>query len=256
VTREDFRRELGDAVDSISGSPDPALPERVRAALVHAPEQRGPVWIGALAAAVIAVIIVGVLLVGNPLNRGPLLPGGVGHVTPTPCCPSFPTPAPSPSPTPAPSPSPTPTASPLACVSGPTTVTTQTAPPLALIDAVRTGTHTGYDRLTIEFQNGRTGTIEITPQANTKFVRDGIGDTVTLAGKYGLLIKITGADNHTAFSGSTDIKTPSYPGILEVRRVGDFEGTVHWAVGLASNDCYRATILTSPTRLVVDIQTG
>ena len=248
MTREDFRRELGDAVDSISGSPDPALPDRVRAALVHAPEQRGPVWIAALAAAVIAVILVGVLLVGNPLNRGALVPGGVGHPTQTPCLPTCPPPAATPTPGPTPSP--------FVCGSAPTTLTTQTAPPLALIDAVRTGTHPGYDRLTFEFKNGRTGTITLVPQANTKFVMDGSGATVTLAGQYGLLIKITGADNHTAFSGSTDIKTPSYPGILEVRRVGDFEGTVRWGVGLSSNACYLATILSSPTRLVIDIQTS
>ena len=100
MTREDFRRELGDAVDSISGSPDPALTERVRAALVQAPEQRGPVWVAALAAAVIAVILVGVLLVGNPLNRPPATGG---HATGTPTT----------SPAPSPSPNPSPTASPL-----------------------------------------------------------------------------------------------------------------------------------------------
>ena len=61
MTREDFRRELGDAFDSISGPPSPALSDRVRSALVEAPERRGPVWIAALAAAVIAVILVGVL---------------------------------------------------------------------------------------------------------------------------------------------------------------------------------------------------
>jgi hypothetical protein len=253
MTREDFRRELGDAVDSISGSPDSALPERVRSALVEAPEQRGPVWIAALAAAVIAVILVGVLLVGNPLNRPPATSHGPG---PIPIVSPSSVPSPSPSPMPTPSPSPSPSASPPVCMSTHMTVTNQTAPPLALIDAVRTGTHTGYDRLTIEFKNGRTGTILITPQANTKFVRDGIGDTVTLAGKYGLLIKITGADNHTAFSGSTDIKTPAYPGILEVRRVGDFEGTVRWGVGLSSTPCYVATILSNPTRLVIDIPTA
>ena len=87
-------------MDSISGSPDPALGERVRAALVHAPEQRGPVWIAAVAAAVIAVILVGVLLVGNPLNRGPQVPGGVVHPTPTACAASCQSPAPSPSPSP------------------------------------------------------------------------------------------------------------------------------------------------------------
>jgi type VI protein secretion system component VasF len=96
MTREDFRRELGDAFDAISGSPDPALSNRVRSALVEAPERRGPVWIGALAAAVIAVILVGVLLLGNPLNRGPLVSGGPGTPTATP------TPAASPSPTPVP----------------------------------------------------------------------------------------------------------------------------------------------------------
>jgi hypothetical protein len=247
MTREDFRRELGDAFDSISGSPDPALSERVRSAIVEAPEQRGPAWIAALAAAVIAVILIGVLLVGNPLNRGPLAPGGVGHTTPTPCWPTCPPPGPSPTPSPSPSP--------VGCVTGRMTLTNQTAPPLALIDAVRTGTHTGYDRLTFEFKTSQTGTIQLIPQTNTKFIRDPRGDTVTLAGRYGLLVKITGADNHTAFTGSTDIKTPSYPGILEVREIGDVEGTVQWGLGLTSSACYQATMWANPTRLVIDIRT-
>jgi hypothetical protein len=237
VTREDFRREIGDAFDSISGSPDPAIPERVRAALVEAPEQRGPVWIGALAAAVIAVILVGVLLVGNPLNRPPSNAHGPG-------------------PSPSTVPSPSPTASPFVCVSDALTLTNQTAPPLALIDYVRTGSHAGYDRLTFEFKNSTTGTIKLIPQANTKFVTDAQGKTVTLAGKYGLLIKITGADGHTAYAGSTDYKTPSYPGMLEVRQIGDYEGTVQWAVGLSSSACYQATMMASPTRLVIDIRTS
>jgi hypothetical protein len=81
------------------------------------------------------------------------------------------------------------------------------------------------------------------------------GETVTLAGKYGLLIRIEGADNHTAFTGSTDIKT-SFPGILEVRQIEDFEGVVEWGVGLAAKPCIRTDLLVSPTRLVVDIQTN
>lgn len=246
MTREDFRREIGDAFDSISGSPDPALPERVRAGLQEAPEQRGPVWAAALAAAVIAVILVGVLLVGNPLNRPPATSHGPG-----------PSPIASPSAVPSPSPSPSPTASPAACVAGPTTLTNEVAPPLAFIDAVRTGTNTGYagyDRLVLEFKDATTGTIQLIPRANAKFVTDPQGKTVIVAGKYGLLIKIDGADNHTAYTGPTDFKTPTYPGIKEVREVGDFEGKVQWAVGLASSACYRAMIMTSPTRLVIDIR--
>ena len=241
MTREDFRRELGDAFDSISGSPDPALSERVRSALVEAPEQRGPVWIGALAAAVIAVILVGVLLVGNPLNRPPSLVG-----------PGIPTPSASPTPAQSPSPSPTPTPR---YICGASSTFTGKNPPLsAVISDVRTGTHPeGYDRLTVEFNNGQPGSIEIRPQANTKFVTDPKGDTVTLAGQVGLKVVIHSADAHAAYSGSTDMKT-GYAGIKEVRQLGDFEGYVSYGLGLAKPGCYTAVILTNPTRLVIDIQ--
>lgn len=243
MTREDFHREIGDAFDSISGSPDPALSERVRAGLVEAPEQSGPLWIGALAAAVIAVILVGVLLVGNPLNRPPTTGHGPG-------------PSISPSAVPSPSAAPSASALPFICAAGSSTVTQQTAPPLAYVVAARVGTHTGYDRVTFEFKDARTGTIKLVPQSNAKFITDPKGDTVTLAGKAGLLVKVTGADNHTSFSGSTDLKDPNFPGLLEVRQLGDFEGTVQWGLGLSSNACYRAVIMTSPTRLVIDIQTS
>ena len=234
MTREDFRREIGDAFDSISGSPDPGLHQRVRSALVEAPEnQRVPVWIGALAAAVIVVILVGVLLVVNPLKGSVPVPGT--H--------------------PSPSPSPIPTASPFQCAAGFTTLTNQTAPPTALITAVRIGTHAGYDRVTIEFKDSTTGTIQVFTQAYAQFITDPKGETVTLAGRDGLLVKISGADSHTVFRGSTDIKT-SYPGILEVRELGDFEGKVQWGLGLASSPCYRVAMLENPTRLVIDIQTS
>jgi hypothetical protein len=248
MTREDFRRELGDAFDAISGSPDPALSNRVRSALVEAPERRGPVWIGALAAAVIAVILVGVLLLGNPLNRGPLVSGGPGTPTATP------TPAASPSPTPVPSPMPSPTGSPASICSA-SAITANQAPLAVFIDAVRTGTHAGYDRMTFEFQNGQPPTIELRPQTGTTFTRDGVGDTVKLAGKNGILVIIRGADAHTAYSGPTDIKA-GYAGLREARQVGDFEGVVQWGLGVSSTPCYHAYILNNPTRLVIDIPTS
>jgi hypothetical protein len=246
MTREDFRREIGDAFESISGSPSPALPDRVRAALVEAPEHNDRVWIAALAAAVITVILVGVLLVGNPLNI-PIIPGGPGKHTP-----SFtPAPATTPSPSPAPSPSPTPK-----YICGASTgLVGQAPPPSAFIDAIRTGNHAGYDRVTIEFQNGQPASIEVRPQTDTKFMTDPKGDIVKLAGQVGLRVVIHTSDAHTAYTGSTDIKT-GYSGLLEVRELGDNEGYVTFGLGLASPGCYSATILTNPTRLVIDIQVG
>lgn len=241
MTREDFRRELGDAFESISGSPSPALSDRVRAALVEAPEHGDRVWIAALAAAVITVILVGVLVVANPLNF-PLIPGGRGKSTP------IITPAPVGTPSPSPVTSPT-----AKYICGASTAFVGQGP--QLIDAVRTGTHAGYDRLTIEFKNGLPETVEVRPQTDTKFMTDPKGDTVTLAGQVGLRVKIYSADAHTAYSGPTDIKT-GYSGLLEVRQLGDFEGYVTYGLGLSGPGCYTATILTNPTRLVIDIQTG
>lgn len=243
MTNENFRRELGHAFDEMAGSPSAALPDRVRSSLANVPEQKGPYWIAGVAAVVIALVVIGVLFVGNPLNHQPakIVPGAGASPTP------------SVAQSPSPGSSPTPSSQPFVCASS-TSFTGQQPPPSAYVDAVRTGTHTGYDRLTIEFQNGQPQSIQLQPQANTAFTRDGIGDTVNLAGNDGLLVTIFSGDAHTAYSGPSDIK-PGYTGLLEVRLVGDFEGYVHIGLGLAKPACYRAVIMTNPARLVIDIQT-
>ena len=120
---------------------------------------------------------------------------------------------------------------------------------------VRTGTHSSYDRITIEFQNGQPSSIELGPQSSSTFTNSPRGDNVTLAGSAGLLVVIQGADEHTAYSGSTDFKT-NYPVLLEARQMEDFEGVVQWGLGLSKSACYRAFFLTNPTRLVIDIQSS
>src|SRR5438132_7592215 len=96
MSNENFRRQVNDAIDQISGSPSPALRDRVRSSLTSAPATSGSYWIAAVAAVVIAVLLVGVLVVANPLNRRPPV-GTVAGPTPTP---TTSTPGPSPTPTP------------------------------------------------------------------------------------------------------------------------------------------------------------
>jgi hypothetical protein len=249
VPNENFRRELGQTFDDMIEPPSAALRDRVRSSLAHVPEERGPFWVAGVAAAVIAGVVIGVLFVANPLNRPTNTVGPVVGSSPTPASSQSPVAS-------SPSPSPLPTASsqPFVCAS-PTAFTGQQPPLSAYVDAVRTGSHPGYDRLTIEFQNGQPQSIQLQPQSNATFTRDGIGDTVTLAGNDGLLVAIFSGDAHTAYSGPTDIKT-GYSVLLEVRIVGDFEGYVHLGLGLAQPACYRALILGNPTRLVIDIQTS
>jgi len=247
MSREDFRRELNRAFEAMSGPPSPALSARVRSALSERPPARpGPFWIAGLAAALIAAIVVGVFVVAN-LNR---------HLTSI-----VPGTLPSASPTATPTPVETPPDSSLPAFSCNTytgfapKTTSPPGPPVAFIDAVRTGTHTGYDRITIEFQNGQPSSVELRAQTNSTFTSSPKGEVVTLAGSAGILMVIRGADEHTAYNGATDFKT-NYPVLVEARQMEDFEGVVQWGLGLSKSACYRAFFLTNPTRLVIDIQTS
>lgn len=239
MSRENFRREINREFDAISGSPSPALSARVRSALSQqAPARTGPFWIAGIAAALIAAIVIGLFVVAS-FNRRQT---GLTPVGP---------PAASPSPTATATATPDSSLPPFVCIGS--AVGSESPPTVAYIDAVRTGTHAGYDRLTIEFQNGAAGTVELKPQTSPNFTNSPSGQPVTLNGTAGLLVTIRGADEHTAYSGPTDLKT-GYTALLEARQVQDFEGVVQWGLGLSKSACYRAFYLTSPTRLVVDIQ--
>jgi len=250
VSRESFRRDLNRAFEAMSGPPSPALSARVRSALSQpAPARTGPFWIAGLAAALIAAIVIGVFVIAN-FNRHltSVVPGTLPSASPSARVSESPSAAPTPVQTPPDSSLP-----PFVCGSS-TSIASQNAALSAYIDAVRTGTHTGYDRITIEFQNGQPGSVELRPQSSSTFTNSPRGDNVTLAGSAGLLVVIQGADEHTAYSGSTDFKT-NYPVLLEARQMEDFEGVVQWGLGLSKSACYRAFFLTNPTRLVIDIQT-
>ena len=236
MTNENFRRELGHAFDEMAGSPSAALPDRVRSSLANAPDQKGPFWIAGVAAVVIALVVIGVLFVGNPLNRSnKVVP--VGGPSPTPSAPATPD-----SNLPA-----------FACTSSGQVIDWASPPPTAVIDALRTGTHPGYERLTIEFKSGNLSDLQIHVQTGTVFTRSPRGDQVTLAGNNGILVIIPGADMHTGYTGSADIKV-GYAALVEIRQVEDFEGTVQLALGVSGATCYRAFVLTNPGRLVIDIQ--
>src|SRR4029077_18134875 len=251
MTNERFRRDLNRALEAMSGPPSPALAARVRSALSEpAPARPRPFWVAGLAAALIAAIVIGGFVVSN-LNRHLTsgVPGTVPSASPSAIASASPSVTPTPIQTPPDSSLP-----PFDCGSS-APINSQNGPVVSFIDAVRAGTHTGYDRITIEFQNGQPSSIELRPQGNSTFTQGASGQMVTLAGSAGLLVVIKGADEHTAYSGATDFKT-NYSVLLEARQMEDFEGTVQWGLGLSKSACHRAFFLTNPTRLVIDIQTG
>ena len=257
MPNENFRRELGQTFDDMTGSPSAALRDRVRSSLSDAPERRGPFWIAGLAAALIAALVVGLLVVSN-MNRHQtsLVPGGGPSASPSAPASASPSTSPSAPPSASPNASPSPTTGlpAFTCSSSAGNINFAQPPPVGLVDAVRAGTHPGYDRLTIEFQSGHPTGLGAQEQGGAIFTQGASGQKVTLDGSAGILVTIQHADEHIAYSGPLDFKT-GYPVLLEARQVQDFEGTVQWGLGLSKSACYRTFFLENPTRLVIDIQT-
>lgn len=244
MTNESFRRELGQVFDEMTGSPSAALPDRVRSSLADVPAQRAPFWIAGVAAALIAAMVVGILVVASfKGNQTSITPAGV----------------PTPSPSPTSSPTPESNLPAFQCTDSMTHLDYAKSPNQAVINALRTGTHPGYDRVTVEWSGSPAPTgptsIEVRVQSGTTFTRSPSGLTVSLAGKNGILLIIRNADLHSGYSGPTDIKT-GYATLVEVRQLEDFEGIVQLAIAVSGAPCYRTFLLANPDRLVIDVKSS
>jgi hypothetical protein len=116
---------------------------------------------------------------------------------------------------------------------------------------VRAAAGTGYDRFVIEFDGPVPG-YQVTRQTGAAFTQDASGQLVTLDGSAGVLIRLAPASS----SPSAPLAiSPRATVLREGRNVGDFEGVVHWGLGLASAACMHVFTLDSPPRLVVDFKT-
>ena len=85
-------------------------------------------------------------------------------------------------------------------------------------------------------------------------MKDASGQPVTLQGSSGLKLVFHGATGSPTYTGSTDLK-PELPVVQEAEQIGDFEGVLSWGIGLSQQSCMWTLELTSPTRLVIDVQT-
>ena len=249
-----FRDDIRHAFDGLTDPPAPGFEQRVFSAVRKPVEtQPGSHWALALVAALLAVFMIAGLLFLRGSFRTSLVPGGApsSHVV----APTSPSPEPSPSeePSPTPSTTPSPTASP-----SPTWVTCgfdiPQQPAVGIpsqITHVRVGSDSARDRFVIEF-NGPIPPFELRQQDSTTFTQDASGRPVTLAGSHGWLLVLHGADEHTSYSDPNDFQ-PGYPVLVEARNVGDFEGTVSWALGVSSTpSCPAISTLSGPNRLVID----
>ncbi len=132
------------------------------------------------------------------------------------------------------------------------TVLPATTSAVTKISDVRVGTHAGYDRIVFEFAG--TGRPRLTVAvAHPPFVEDASGQPVNVAGSAFLTLKLYDANGYPTYTGP-DSFSPGYPSLTALVNNGDYEGYVSWVAGLSHQACYSISTLTSPTRIVIDIQ--
>ena len=136
-----------------------------------------------------------------------------------------------------------------------------TAPGRALQEQVRIGTHPGYDRFVIEFEeDGRTpngwsiGWISGTP------LHDASGEPVDIAGSEFLEVRYLGSAGWVTYpeawyQGPQEFFGASFgtANLVEAEMAGDYEGYVTWYVSANTAAPFNVFTLSGPPRLVVDI---
>ena len=128
--------------------------------------------------------------------------------------------------------------------------------PIANIVDVRVGTHDGYDRLVIEFDQG---TPEFTlDRAEPPFSADASGLPLTVEGDSFLGLVMRGGTKQTdagasSYAGPTEFE-PDLPTLVHAVEAGDFERQSTWYLGLEEESCVRVLRLDEPPRLVIDVE--
>jgi hypothetical protein len=129
--------------------------------------------------------------------------------------------------------------------------------PRAQITDVRVGTHAGYDRIVVEFEDGVPP--YILQMATPPLLSDPAGMEMEVAGASFLNLVLMGGtrvteDGELSYGGRTEFRPRDFPVLAELVESGDFEATSAWYIGLQQESCVRVVLLTDPSRLVIDIQ--
>ena len=130
---------------------------------------------------------------------------------------------------------------------------------VALLTAVRAGRHEGFDRVVFQFRRALPG--YDVRYASRPILQDGSGKAVRLAGNHVVRVRMENAldadlTEPTApltYTGPQRFR-PGTPEVVELARVGGFEGVLTWAAGLQDRVDFRVRTLNAPARLVVDFR--
>lgn len=135
----------------------------------------------------------------------------------------------------------------------------------ALAD-IEVGDHAGYERIVFEFTSqisggGPTLTTTVPPYTigyETDPAACGSGNAITIDGAAMLVVNFPSTFSYNPNTGSALVSAPSLTGVQSIVAVEQscaFEGVSTWVFGIDSEAGFRVSELSSPTRLVIDIET-
>jgi hypothetical protein len=117
---------------------------------------------------------------------------------------------------------------------------------------VTAGCHATYDRFVIRARFA-------TPGYDVRYVRrivaDPSGRPVALLGSKRIRVafNLAGGHDNRGRNLLASTLTPRCPNLLQVKKNGDFEGTVSFGLGVRRMTGFRVFRLTDPTRVVIDV---
>lgn len=95
--------------------------------------------------------------------------------------------------------------------------------------------------------------------ADGPIVQDGSGDAVAVSGAAALQVRFNPASSveltgglRKTYTGPTRSTPPGMQKITEVVQVSDFEAYLVWAVGTRSKTPFSVSVLSAPSRVVID----
>jgi hypothetical protein len=118
--------------------------------------------------------------------------------------------------------------------------------------SVAVGCHDDFDRFVIRARFS-------VPGYDARYVRrivaDPSGRPVSLLGarRIRIAFNLAGGHDNRGTNLLAGTLTPRCPNLLQVKKAGDFEGTVSFGLGLRRRTGFRVFRLTNPTRVVVDV---
>jgi hypothetical protein len=132
--------------------------------------------------------------------------------------------------------------------------TASAAPPtVPVLVGIRAAHHPTFDRVVFDFRGGLPAVRE------AGYVPELIGDPsglpVPVAGRAVLQVRFDQADAHDASGNATAPDRIAFPlpNVVTAVRSGDFEAVTTYGIGLAVRQPFRLSTLTSPDRVVLDV---